>query len=118
MKLHTPSRKGAVMSKYTPGPWKVDESEHQAMGGERIYKVITDRPMGGLVADVSAWWVDTESARHNAHLIAAAPAMYEALSDVPLPSCNGDKAEWYARFYVWYYGARQAAIAQAEERTI
>ena len=46
----------------------------------------------------------------------AAPAMYEALSDVPLPSCNGDKAEWYARFYVWYCGARQAAIAQAEEK--
>ena len=66
-------------SKHTPGPWKVDESEHHAVGGERIYKVITDRPMGGLVADVSAWWVDTESARHNAHLIAAAPAMYEAL---------------------------------------
>jgi len=48
--------------------------------------------------------------------IDAAPAMYEALSDVPLPSCNGDKAEWYARFYVWYCGARQAAIAQAEEK--
>ena len=66
-------------AQHTPGPWKVDESEHHAVGGERIYKVITDRPMGGLVANVSAWWVDTESARHNAHLIAAAPAMYAAL---------------------------------------
>ena len=99
-------------AKHTPGPWKVDESEHHAVGGERIYKVITDRPMGGLVAGVSAWWVDTESARHNAHLIAAAPAMYEALQTLveylsaQVPADTLD--DWKHVF-----AARQA-LAQAE----
>ena len=101
-------------AKHTPGPWKVDESEHHAVGGERIYKVITDRPMGGLVAGVSAWWVDTESARHNAHLIAAAPAMYEALQTLveylsaQVPADTLD--DWKHVF-----AARQA-LAQAEGR--
>ena len=99
-------------AKHTPGPWKVDESEHHAVGGERIYKVITDRPMGGLVAGVSAWWVDTESARHNAHLIAAAPAMYEALQTLveylstQVPADTLD--DWKHVF------AARRALAQAE----
>ena len=71
------------MSEHTAGPWKVDPSaaEQRGMGGERIYKVVTDRRNGtpnGLIADVSAWWVDTESAKANARLIAAAPELLEA----------------------------------------
>ena len=66
-------------TKYTQGPWTVDPSEARAMSGERIFKVIADRPYGGLIADVSAWWVDTESARNNASLIAAAPEMLAEL---------------------------------------
>lgn len=85
-------------SKYTPGPWIVRPDLSIETGQSGI-------TVAGLV-DMPA----------DAHLIAAAPAMYEALSDVPLPSCNGDKAEWYARFYAWYCGARQAALAQAEGR--
>ena len=94
-------------AKHTPGPWKVDESEHHAVGGERIYKVITDRPMGGLVAGVSAWWVDTESARHNAHLIAAAPAMYEALGNLLKMVEDGD-------YTTIELNEARAALAQAE----
>ena len=98
-------------AKHTPGPWKVDESEHHAVGGERIYKVITDRPMGGLVAGVSAWWVDTESARHNAHLIAAAPAMYEALQRL----FNGNvDCGTYWQIDVSDIQAAKQALAQAE----
>ena len=66
-------------TKYTQGPWTVDPSEARAMSGERIFKVIADRPYGGLIADVSAWWVDTESARNNSRLIAAAPDLLAAL---------------------------------------
>ena len=101
-------------AKHTPGPWKVDESEHHAVGGERIYKVITDRPMGGLVAGVSAWWVDTESARHNAHLIAAAPAMYEALQGAlkNIDRLNDKRSAYRAQ----WIKAVQVALAQAEGR--
>lgn len=65
---------------HTPGPWEVDPGEHRAMGGERVYKVCLRS--GGLIADVSAWWVDTESAKANAALIARAPAMAELLERV------------------------------------
>ena len=64
---------------HTPGPWVTDEAVQHAMGGERIFKVIADRPYGGLIADVSAWWVDTQTAQANARLIAAAPELLEAL---------------------------------------
>ena len=68
---------------HTPGPWTVDPGEQRAMGGERIFKVIQahsgTRRVGGLIADVSAWWVDTQSAEANARLIAAAPTMLDVL---------------------------------------
>ena len=52
----------------------------------------------------------------NAHLIAAAPAMYEALETVPLPKHNEAVGEFYTRFYAWYEGQRKQALAQAEGR--
>jgi hypothetical protein len=68
------------MSKHTPGPWEIDPSESRGSGGERVFKVCAGRVGGGgLIADVSAWWVDTWSAQVNARLIAEAPAMVEAL---------------------------------------
>ena len=64
-------------SKHTPGPWIVDPAEQHAQSGERIFKVCQGhdgaRRAGGLIADTSAWWVDTMSAEANARLIAAAP---------------------------------------------
>jgi hypothetical protein len=80
---------------YTPGPWAVDDpcenNKQHGPGGEQIFKVVSER--GGLIADVSSWWVDTDSARKNARLIAAAPEMLDALKnmlvdayDAPVPS--------------------------------
>ena len=94
-------------TKHTPGPWVVSD--------DGDITLIIHAPKDEV--DIARMSNDCEmfsEIRANAHLIAAAPAMYAALSDVPLPSCNGDKAEWYARFYAWYCGAGQAAIAQAE----
>ena len=94
-------------TQHTPGPWAVSDDGDMTL--------IIHAPKDEV--DIARMSNDCEmfsEIRANAHLIAAAPAMYEALSDVPLPSCNGDKAEWYARFYAWYCGARQAALAQAE----
>ena len=96
-------------TQHTPGPWAVSDDGDMTL--------IIHAPKDEV--DIARMSNDCEmfsEIRANAHLIAAAPAMYEALSDVPLPSCNGDKAEWYARFYAWYCGARQAALAQAEGR--
>ena len=67
------------MSQHTPGPWQVDATEQRARGDERIFKVISGKPYGGLIADVSAWWVDTQSAEANARLIAKAPEMAAVL---------------------------------------
>src|SRR3990167_398391 len=65
------------MSQHTPGPWTIDPSEQRDISGSRVFKVVTDdrNAADGLIADVSAWWVDTQSARANARLIAAAPEM-------------------------------------------
>ena len=67
-------------AKHTPGPWELDDEAgnrpQRGSGGERVWKVV--RPRGGLIADVSAWWVATGTARENARLIAAAPELAEA----------------------------------------
>ena len=95
---HTPGPLHNVTG-YKPGPW--------------IRQVLNDESEA-YIHDKHCNAIARVYSLSDAALIDAAPAMYEALSDVPLPSCNGDKAEWYARFYAWYCGARQAAIAQAE----
>lgn len=53
----------------------------------------------------------------NARLIAAAPDLLAVLSDCPLPSTMGTAEEHYRRFYAWYDGPVQAAIARAEGRS-
>jgi hypothetical protein len=68
-------------SKWTPGPWSVDPTEQYGIGGERIFKVVQhpSNRAGDLIADVSSWWVDRQSAEANARLIAAAPLMVKVL---------------------------------------
>lgn len=66
--------------KHTLGPWTVDPAEQHATSGNRIFKVCSAKPYGGLIADVSAWWVDVETAEVNARLIAAAPDLLEELT--------------------------------------
>jgi hypothetical protein len=66
----------------TPGPWSMDDPAENCpqhgKGGEQVFKVVAERFGGGLVADVSCWWYDRETARANARLIAAAPELLEA----------------------------------------
>ena len=89
-------------AQFTPGPWvgytNTDEGRHiisEAYAQDVIVceQVYTD-------ADIS--------------IIAAAPAMYEALETVPLPKHNEAVGEFYTRFYAWYEGQRKQALAQAE----
>ena len=58
-------------------PWRVDPTPNKAneqhgRDGERIFKVVSAAPYGGLIADVSAWWVDPATAEANAHFIVRA----------------------------------------------
>jgi hypothetical protein len=67
---------------HTPGPWEADDSienkPQHGKGGEQIFKVVKSGFGGGIVADVSCWWYDRESAKANARLIAAAPELLAA----------------------------------------
>ena len=69
-------REGNMVSEHTPGPWEVT--------GPHSREVITTNPGTYkpcmTIAKVAGYW-DGE-AQANAALIAAAPAMYEALSQV------------------------------------
>jgi hypothetical protein len=73
-------------SQHTPGPWSMDDPAENCpqhgKGGEQVFKVVAERFGGGLVADVSCWWYDRETARANARLMAAAPEMLEALEGI------------------------------------
>ncbi len=67
----------ANASEHTPGPWKLESSETHGTNGEKRFKICLES--GGLIAETSAWWVDTLSAQANARLIASAPELLEAL---------------------------------------
>ena len=101
----------AQPAKHTPGPWQIS-----AIQNEPEKMSIIDADMC-FVAEVWQTYIDGES-RQQAHatLIAAAPAMYEALETVPLPKHNEAVGEFYTRFYAWYEGQRKQALAQAEGR--
>jgi len=57
------------MSEHTPGPWRIGDA------GNTIFGPPTDRPAPDRIADMSG----TKNRRANARLIAAVPAMLEAL---------------------------------------
>ena len=92
--------------KHTPGPWEVT--------GPHSREVITANPGTYkpcmTIAKVGGYW-DGE-AQANAHLIAAAPAMYEALRKV-----IEHRAKEYLDNTVEPYCSLVAALAQAEARS-
>ena len=85
-------------AQFTPGPWVVNTF---IVNGQHKLEVL----------DATG---DNACIQANAHLIAAAPAMYEALETVPLPKHNEAIGEFYTRFYTWYEGQVKQALAQAE----
>ena len=68
------------IAKHTPGPWRIIDSRNQS----KATIVGADFPAMGFVADVNLCRNNTHQqvdGHANAALIAAAPAMYEALKD-------------------------------------
>lgn len=93
------------MSKHTPGPWTV--------GGARTLKVWGGPSPRDVICE--PWHVAVGSRKANAHLIAAAPEMLEALKELD--------AHWSAvgPYAIGHDGERaskiKALIAKAEGRS-
>lgn len=69
-------------TKWTPGPWKIS--------GTATIK----QSQKGWIASVST--VDSSA---NAHLIAAAPDLYEVLSDAVENNMQVENADWWGKVY-------------------
>ena len=103
-------------AKHTPGPWEVVGSRICTVGNDRERVTLAKTEPSG------AFTMSTEQTA-NAHLIAAAPAMYEALRrlhdvlDTRLPSGLAVNQVLPKELFDLFYGpaieARQA-LAQAE----
>ncbi len=69
------------MSKHTPGPWLLEQTTVYALNNERV-------PVNRFTASLDRGWSDNSSrilqqeVEANAHLIAAAPDLLEALSEI------------------------------------
>jgi len=105
---------GEMMSKYTPGPWKM--TDVRKYRDEAFFEVSSNASIFWL-AKVGAPDDDFEQAKANAHLIAAAPEMYELLKEqiecynqMPMSDLNYAGIEWIRR-------ARKV-LAKAEGREV
>jgi accessory colonization factor AcfC len=69
-------------AKHTPGPWVVDDEVSADEAGQETLGVYAEQ--GGYIAGIHCGPDTTidEQDKANAHLIAAAPAMYEALQNI------------------------------------
>ena len=95
--------------KHTPGPWSVDPDSPNK------FKVVTNRRYGGVIAETTAWWVDTQTARANAKLIAAAPDLLEAVERLHSYIIHIEGAEPSGLRYVDALNLAQDAITKATE---
>ena len=100
------------MNKHTPGPW----SAHYNNEGLTVFS-----PDNVTVAYVDYDECEERPVEANAHLIAAAPAMYEALVETMkvLRSLRDNKEEWYTLVtpeLLTAWDKNKAALAQAEGR--
>ena len=102
-------------TQFTPGPWY----PHLAKADHCLSSSVWGAEPGNQVAVIGGKSLQTMNA--NAHLIAAAPAMYEALVETMrvLRSLRDSKEEWYTLvtpelLNVW--DRNKQALAQAEGR--
>ena len=104
-------------AKHTPGPWKAvpDRSRN-------LYTWYVEGAKGVVPAIARLSLIDAcEEIEGNAHLIAAAPAMYEALVKTMkvLRSLRDSKEEWYTLVtpeLLTAWDMNKAALSQAEGR--
>ena len=102
-------------TKHTPGPWNARRNHAETTESERIN--ITAGSV--LIAETHHAWIDWEEQEANAHLIAAAPAMYEALQDIESYTelgLNSDEPKHWEASLQDILGIVRDALAQAEGR--
>lgn len=71
-------------SKHTPGPWRIFETDH----GSKIIGIGSEDGAGVADAGFGLWGGDSDEARANARLVAAAPELLEALKYLVM-HCKG-----------------------------
>ena len=101
------------MSKHTPGPWEVQRDSHL-----RFYITQpSDTPdrVAGFYAEVRRFTPDIDQVKANAHLIAVAPDLLEALQSA-VDWIEDDRFDDDYIGEQWYHDAR-AAIAKAKGET-
>lgn len=98
-------------TKWTPGPWVVGESSHNGLPCVDA----CDPNDGQLMIEICEVWgedraeSETEMSRANAHLISAAPELYEALASM-LEECEDDE-------FAPHVMEAKAALAKARGET-
>ena len=73
------------MSKFTPGPWKMLPADTPTVTDRNVLSTLhVEDAVGGMVCRISnnGHYLCGDDDRANARLIAAAPAMYEALRNL------------------------------------
>ena len=97
-------------AQFTPGPWKAVPDKSRNM-----YTWYVEGAKGVVPTIARLSLIDAcEEIESNAHLIAAAPAMYEALREIVEALGSGEVID-YSSAGDWYTEAC-AALAQAEGR--
>ena len=96
------------MNKHTPGPWKVTGEELVSVGDQELFHRV--------IRDEGERWtalveIEDREGEANAHLIAAAPAMYEALQ-IMVRAANVDEIDPLVMFAS--IERAKGALAQAE----
>ena len=75
-----------------PTPWTIQSGDYRGRGGEAVVPVVDAN--GLLVADASSWYCSAAQMTDNATLIAASPALRDAVQtlaavDGPVTISNG-----------------------------
>ena len=101
-------------AKFTPGPWEFDVEIHwvNQPGEQEVHGAWDVYPVDDgdhIIATVNHVYPDRNTCRYNARLIAAAPAMYEALHRAVTEMEFWSKGHSDAEIAI-----ARAALAQAE----
>jgi hypothetical protein len=103
---------------FTPGPWELNEELSRAhMSYDTGTRAITAKADGVTICLTTRGWADVKAAEANAHLIAAAPDMYDALkqAEISVAELCDNQDEGNECWNV--LRAVHAALAKAEGRS-
>ena len=117
----TPQRSGeagfivtdAATARHTPGPWRIEEQSREWFARtNHAYRVVSNNKPTYFVASVEGWG---DICKANAHLIAAAPELLEALKAM-VASYDGIRDGLTSPVVIAKLRMADAAIAKAEGR--